>query len=113
MAYQDQFDLANTPTFKERIEIAILKASAAVQAEDETGLSLPSGTTLTAQELHDKRSELAYEVLRNPTGYAVLFAKAVASDPNTAGIDSESTDSDLLFTVNALWSAFAVNGANV
>ncbi len=109
MSFQTAIDLANTPAFKEKVQIAICEAAISVQAEDETGLSIPAGSTLTEQQLHDKRSEFAYAVLRNPSGYADLFKYGVVTSVSISGA---SSDADILFTVNSMWNAYAINGAN-
>jgi hypothetical protein len=108
VAYTDQSALGADATFKGRIQVAVVKAAVAVQAEDPAGLALPAGYTLGKDALHAARSRLATRILADPTGYATLFAVAVAADPNTAGITGASSDSDLLFTVNALFTAFAL-----
>lgn len=110
MTYQTSYDLANDIGFRERIEQAIIKAAIDIQAEDEIGLSLPAGFTGLVQALHKLRAELAYDVLHQPHVYAIVFAKAVANDPNNAGINVNSIDADLLFTVNSIWNAFSIRG---
>lgn len=110
MAYTDQFALGNDATFKGRVQVAILKAAAAVQAEDYKVLAAPVSYPGAKDALHAARVRLAAAVLDDAATYAAKFAAVVAADPNTAGIAATSTDSDLLFTVNALWNAFAVGG---
>lgn len=100
MAAIDQYAVSINATFRQRIEMLILKAAAAVQAE-------PTNT-----DNHGQRSMLAQRIFHDPAGYAVRFAAAVAADPNNAGISLESSDPDLLFTVNSLFNAFTVTVPN-
>jgi hypothetical protein len=92
----DQYGVSTDPTFQHRIQVLMLKAAAAVQAEASNAAS------------HAQRAALARAVLMDPVGWATRFAMAVAADPNNAGIGLASTDNDLLFTVDALWNAFAL-----
>lgn len=112
MTLQSGYDSAKNTAFLEKMEQAIVVTAIKVQAELLASATVPSASTLTQQEVHDKRSELAYDVLNNPQGYAVLFAKGVASDPNSAGVDHTSSDNDIKFTVESIWNAFAINGIN-
>lgn len=95
MAFIDQDNLSNLSTFRQRIRMCICKAAAAVQAE-------PANTSN-----HVNRSILAHSILNSPDSYVTAFSSAVAADPNTAGINVNSTDDDLLFTVNSLYNAIA------
>lgn len=110
MAFTDQYALGQDATFKERIAVAMLKAAAAVQAEDPAGLAVPPGFPGAKDALHAARSRLALAAIADPTTYAARFAAVVAADPTTAGITGSSTDDDLLFTINSLWSSLAVGG---
>lgn len=110
MAYTDQFALGSDVTFVSRIQVAVLKAAAAVQAEDPAGIEPPVGYPGTKAALHSRRAALALAAINDAPGYAARFAQMVAADPATGGITSGSTDSDLLFTVNSLWSTFAIGG---
>jgi hypothetical protein len=93
---ENQYTVATDPTFQHRIEMLMLKAAANVQAESPDA------------EHHDRRSALARQIFHDPAGFAQRFAAAVAADPNGAGINLASTDNDLLFTINALFNAFAL-----
>lgn len=106
MAYTDQYTLSSDAIFKGKISIAMVRAAIAVIAEDASTLSLPVSFRGDKGVLHDKRAEFAVSILREPTAYVDNFSLAVASDPNTAGITGASTDSDLQFTVNAVFSSF-------
>jgi hypothetical protein len=52
---------------------------------------------------HIFRASYANKVLNNPTGYAVLFAYACASQ----GADKTSSDSTIINTVSSVWNALA------
>ncbi len=119
MAFSDRYLLAiNNRTFIRTCTIAALLAAVAAQAEDPSGLTLPAGyaptgTTDTAskkQKLHEVRAALANRIITSPDAMGQLFALAIASDPNNAGISGSSSDSDIQFTANALFNAFAVTG---
>jgi hypothetical protein len=107
MAYTDQAALAVDATFKSKISIAIAKAAVAVQNEDISQLFAAQGGSV--QSLHSLRAGLAQAVLFDSATWTARFAQAVAADPNTAGISGSSTDNDLQFTVNAIFSAMAIN----
>lgn len=55
-------------------------------------------------EIHRKRAALAREVLLDSNRMARAFAPAVASNPGLAEV---FTDSDLQYTLNTYWDAFA------
>jgi hypothetical protein len=107
-AYNDA--VSGDQIFQRRVTIAMLKAAAAVQAETIVGLSLPAGYVGTTQTLHDLRAKLAQACLLDPDRFGRFFVLAVASDPGSATVGPASPDSDLQFTVNSLWNAFAVGG---
>ena len=93
MSYAAQYTLAtDAAAFLPRVEIAICTAAIQIQAE--------AGNTAN----HTARSRLAGQVLNDPPGWAKLFAKAVATN---AAITAASLDSDIQFTVNSMWDAFA------
>ncbi len=119
MAFIDRYLLAaNDVNFQRRCEIATVIAAVNAQAETPSGLALPTGyaptgaadDTAKKQKLHEVRAALANRILIDPGSIGRLFAVAVASDPNNAGITTASTDADIQFTVNSLFNAFAVTG---
>lgn len=93
MSYLSQYTLATDGNFLQKVEQAAITAAIQIQAE--------AGATPN----HGDRSNLALRVLQNPQGWALLMAKAVASN---VAITGASLDSDIQFTVNANWNAFAV-----
>lgn len=107
-AYNDA--ISGDDVLRRRVTIAMLRAAAAVQAESIVGLALPAGYVGTTQTLHDLRAKLAQQALLNSDRYSRLFVLAFASDPNNATVGPASTDSDIQFTVNSLWNAFAIGG---
>ena len=94
MSYAAQYTLAtDAAAFLPRVEIAICTAAINVQAEVSTTTN------------HMMRVRLAGQVLGDPPTWAKLFAKAVATN---ALITTASLDSDIQFTVNSMWDAFAL-----
>lgn len=73
--------------------------------------AVPATTGQIKQRLHESRTALAAKILADPQSWGYLFALGIASDPNTAGISATSTDSDIQFTANAIYNAFAVQGS--
>lgn len=67
-------------------------------------MALASDNTPEAIEEHRKRAALAREVLLDSNRMARAFAPAVASNP---GLGETYTDSDLQYTLNTYWDAFA------
>ena len=93
MAFVDQAALSRDSIFVERVRVAMLVAAANVQAE--------AGGTAN----HANRANYAKLVLNAPETYAHTFANAVAA--TNGSIVAGSTDSDIQFVVNGLWSAMA------
>lgn len=108
--YTDQYTLGQDATFRSRILVAVLKAAAAVQAEDPAGMATPPGYPGAKDALHALRSRLAAAAIADQATYAARFAAVVAADPATAGITANSSDDNLLFTVNSLWNTFSIGG---
>lgn len=91
-----QYELAQQRDFIERVTIAMMQAAIAIANEG----------TETAN--HALRARHAARVLNEPEHFAPGFALGVASNP---AITAESTDSDIQFTVNSNWDAFAGTSA--
>ncbi len=91
-SFTDQYALGQDDEFRSRVQQAALTAAIQVAAE----------TADTAN--HYNRVRLAKRVLEQPTMYRELFAYSVATN---VVIDGSSSDSDIQFTVNSLWDAFA------
>lgn len=96
MAFTDTFagrqELARDAVFVARVQHAMLKAAIAVQAE------------ATNTTNHINRSAYARSVLNDPNRYGAFFAQGVVTN---GAITDASSDSDIEFTVNAMWDAFS------
>jgi hypothetical protein len=91
-------ELAGSIPFQVRVQAAAIKAAVSVAAED-------SGTAN-----HDRRLQLAGQVLRSPEAWGRVLAQGVASNASilaNAMTDTEIPDSDIEYTVNSLWDAYA------
>ena len=92
MSFAEQFNLAMTPAFIARVQAAMVKSAIAVSSED------------PETPAHATRVQWATQVLRDPTHYAARVAFGVTANPI---ITAESSDSDIEFTVNSVWNAYA------
>lgn len=92
MAFLDQYTLANDAEFINRVEMAMVKSALAVCAESDT---TPN---------HAARAQWGTQVLRDPNFYAGRVVYGVTSNPV---ITAQSSDSDIEFTVNSDWDAYA------
>lgn len=117
MAFKNAAEtIANDTNFRWSVIIAVSRAAQAVTEEDPTTLTLPLGYNpveaaddkARQQLLHNARAVVAYKARHDPEGMGRLFAFAIISDPNNAGLNATSSDSDLQFTVNAVWDSFAL-----
>jgi hypothetical protein len=90
--YTSAFTLAQDPTFRGRVEIAMVTAAIAIMAEAST---MPG---------HPNRVVFAAAVLSAPDTYVARFTLAVVQN---VAIASNSTDSDIQFTVNSVFNALA------
>jgi len=107
MSFLEQYDLANTPEFRKRVRMAILKVAVSVQNEDKAGLEVPLGVTYTPEELHMKRAALSFRVLTEPAQFEELFAYSVATD---ATVTAKDDDTRTEAVVREQWNAFAIDG---
>ncbi len=96
MTLNAQYTLAQNQTFIERVTMAMMQAAIAIANES------------AAAANHALRARHAARVLNEPQHFAPGFALGVASNP---AITAESTDSDIQFTVNSNWDAFAGTSA--
>lgn len=92
MSFVEQMALAASPEFITRVAGAMVKSAIAVVNEAAT----------TAY--HATRAQWATQVLRDPEHYAKRVACGVAANPV---ITAASSDSDIEFTVNSIWDAYA------
>lgn len=81
--------VAENPTFVDKVRMAIVRSAIDIQAEDPP---------------HPNRSKLAYDVLRDPSGFGTMMAYGVAVNPV---ITINSSEDDIQFTVNSVWDAYA------
>ena len=97
MAFADQAALAADGPFRDRVRVALATAAVDVMGEAQD--------SRTDSEF-GKRQALSYQVLQAAAGGYLLeaFVWAVVANP---AITSGSTDSDLQFTVNAVWDDIA------
>ena len=91
--FNGQWDLAQNPEFQRRVQQAAVKSAIAVSAED----------AQTAN--HAERVAWGNQILRSPEGYGKTIAYGVLTN---ALIGMASSDSDIEFTVNSMWNAYAV-----
>lgn len=93
MTLEEAYALGADPTWRGRCQTAGLQAAANVISEDPT------------TEGHDARAAFANRVMLNPSLQSAAMAFGVAAQPGITG--PEATDSDVLFTTNALWDAWS------
>jgi hypothetical protein len=93
VAYTDQAALADDPTFRGRVRVALATAAVQVMGESQAAYS---------DDHWGKRQALAYEVLRAAADGPLLEAFVWATVQNAA-ITDVSLDSDIQFQVNAAW----------
>ena len=97
MAFVDQITLAKDEAFRSRVRMAVMTAAVLVAGEAQNAMSTTA---------YLKRQGLATKVLA-AAGYGEhgeildMFAWSVAQN---SAISSGSTDSDIQFTVNSVWS---------
>jgi len=99
MALSDQYTLAVTVGFIQKVEIALVKAAVAVMAEAENTLD------------HSFRRSYAARVLANPADEAALMTIGIVTNATiaaTAPTGASATDSDIQFTVESMFTAYAL-----
>lgn len=92
MAFIDQYHLATDPEFIARVEIALAKASVAVNSEEVT---TPG---------HEVRVKYSKRVLDAPASAAAAAAIAVVTN---SAIEENSPDDAIEFTINSMYNALA------
>jgi hypothetical protein len=97
VAYTDQATLADDPTFRSKVRVALATAAVQVMGESKAAYS---------DTRFGKRQDLAYRVLQAAANGALLEAFVWATVANVA-ISGASTDSDIQFTINAAWDDLA------
>jgi len=99
MAFADQYTLATTAGFIQKVEIALVAAAIAVMTEAENTVN------------HSVRQSYAARVLANPPGEAALMARGVSTNATiaaTAPTGASATDNDIQFTVDSLFTPYAL-----
>lgn len=92
MGFSEQHALATDEEFIKRVKMAMVKSAIYIANED------------TATAGHAQRAQYAQAALANPESAARNMAYGVASN---AVISAESSDSDIEFTINSVWNAYA------
>jgi len=93
--YADQYALGETPAFQQRVQVAVATAAVNVMAETKSGLT---------DSVYAKRSALAKRVVTGLQAYVAVFSRLVVTN---VAISVGSTDNDIQFTVNSMWSHVA------
>lgn len=86
-----KFEAATSGTFQSRVEIALVSAAVAIQAENPDKAN------------RGNRRALSRSCLVESNKYVRAFSLAVAS----AGIDESSADADIAAAINSVWDAIA------
>lgn len=98
MTLTEQYTLASNEIFIGRVLMAAVTAAIEIGGEECGGTDEPT------VDQHLLRSAWAQRVLQDPLGEAYNLAMGVAANP---AITTESTDSDIQFTVNSLINDYA------
>jgi hypothetical protein len=104
-ALVDQYTLANDSTFQQRVEQSMLEAAVSISSEADS----------TA--FHRERIALASKAILDPSQYALLFSKAVATNDAVAAaagsppVQASVTDAQINTAISSVWDALA--GARV
>ena len=96
MGYLEQAVLARNPVFRDRVRVAAVTAAEQIGGESQGDMTVA---------VYEKRQRLAASI--NSTGgegQVGVFAWGVAANPV---ITMDSSDSDIQFTVNSIWSDVA------
>jgi hypothetical protein len=93
MTFEEAYELGADAVWRMRCQTAGLQAAANVMAEAPETVG------------HAQRTAYAQRILLNPIVEAGPIAFGVAAQPGITG--AEATDQDILFTINALFNAWA------
>lgn len=97
--YADQYTMATSAPFIQRVEIALVSAAIAVMNEAE---NTPD---------HSFRRTYAARVLASPAPEAAVMAVGIATNTTIAAAaptGATATDSDIQFTVNSMFNAYSL-----
>jgi hypothetical protein len=92
MSLIDQYTTSQDTTFRQKVQMAMVKTAVDVQGE----------STGTAN--HTNRSTYAAQVLNSPEAYIGRFALAAAEG---GAVTTTSSDSNIINQVSAIWDAMA------
>jgi hypothetical protein len=98
LVYEDQSTLATTTAFVDRVRIALLNYSIAVESEDVDG----EGEPTTAE--HALRLALARRIVNNPMGYGEILIYSLVADGQLTGA---STDANIDTQIGLLYTTLA------
>ena len=93
MTFEEAYALGADATWRARCQSGALKVATNVMSEADT------------QPGHAERATYANKVLLNPSLQGQAIAFGVAAQPAITGADA--TDSDIEFTISAMWDAWA------
>jgi hypothetical protein len=110
-------------SFQKDVEAAIVKAALDIQSEALASVFVPAGVGApinTTQEVHNRRSQLCFRVLNNPSAYVSKFALGVAvtidlyPTPDNASVlkatgDVAPTKNDISNAISAIWTSYALD----
>jgi len=96
VSYAGSKELTRNASFRDRVEVAMIKCALAIQSE-------PEGTPK-----HVERSKLAYTVLHGNAQLVDRFALAISTLDSVTSDDV--SDADLSTAVSSVWNAFAIGG---
>ena len=99
MSFLNTADLANAASFRTRITMALVKVAGYVIGEEQ-----PADRS---DAWHDKRSDLARNVLRDPVAIVGAFIWPVLTNGTIIEKGLDSLDSDIEYVVNVLWDTVA------
>lgn len=113
LSLQQQYEIANEATFKNRVAMALAGFADDVMVENQVAMT---GVDYNGRTEAEARTDLAYNVLRNASGVAdnlkyYLAAKgsALTIPPGQSVVDFVSSISDATYTVfiSSNWSQLA------
>jgi hypothetical protein len=97
--FADQYTMATTPAFIQRVEIALVTAAINTLTEPE---NTPD---------HSFRRAYAASILANPALQAAVMAMGVATNATiavAAPTGASALDSDIQFTVNSMFNSYSL-----
>jgi len=110
-------------SFQKDVEAAIVKTALDIQTEALASVSVPAGVGApdnTTQEMHNRRSQLCFKVLNNPSGYVSKFSLGASvtidlyPSPDNATVlkasgDAAPTKAEISNAISAIWTSYALD----